>query len=187
MSGSGTAPFFSGWIGFGTGGSGNPVMEPVDSAYVRRPILYGPLAGRTAPDISSGSVGPAMVAWPPLTTAGLFNQPSGGNLLAWWSLQRPVLIAIGATFTTANQFGLTLTTAPLSSDAPLVWWAGTLVGRTACGNPILAAQNLQVTSGVLSQLPSTAGGALSLTSLPTIAPASGSGVVWNNGGVICVA
>ncbi len=182
-----TTNLFSGWLGFGTALAGNALSEPADGAYARRPVLLGPLSAGRAQDVIAGTIGPASSPWSPILFAGLFDALSGGNLLATWPLAKPITLGAGQTWTSQGVFTLTLDgeagASPLASRS---WVAGTRVGTVGNGCVVTAAQNLQLSGGQLS----IAGGGISLTSvgsLPSTAPISGSGQLWNNGGVICVA
>ena len=169
--------FFSGWLGIGTALLANAVTEPADTAYVRRPIVFGPLFGNRAQDVGPGTIGPAVQDWGTLIVAGL----------ATWTLAQPLRLAPGRTWTTGGQFAITLSGDPATS--PLVqrsWVAGSQIGTTPHGAPVVARQNLQLAGGQLSFL--GGGGAVqSLGNLPNVSPPAGSGVLWNNGGVICIA
>ena len=182
-----TTNLFSGWIGFGTALTGNAFSEPTDSAYARRPILFGPLSNGRAQDTLAGTIGPASAAWSPILFAGLFDASSAGNLLATWALAHPVMLAAGQTWTSQGAFTLTLDgEVGVSPLAPRSWAAGTRIGTVGSASVVTAAQTLQLSGGQLSGV----GGGVSLTaigSLPSTAPASGSGQLWNNGGVICIA
>ena len=182
-----TTNLFSGWLGFGTALTGNALSEPTDSAYARRPVLLGPLSAGRAQDMVAGTVGPASTAWSPLLFAGLFDALSSGNLLATWALAYPVVLAAGRTWTSQGAFTLTLDgEAGASPLAPRSWFAGMRIGTVGDSRVVTAAQNLQLSGGQLF----IAGGGASLTSvgsLPSTAPVTGSGQLWNNGGVICIA
>lgn len=180
------ASFFSGWIGYGTGLQGGTLQEPADSAYVRRPIQFSALENGMAFDVGSGTVGPSSVAWGTLTMAGLFDAPSGGNLLVTFPLPRPVTISAGATYTTGPGtnviYGRDLRTGANTQSFP----TGTAVGVTPDGRQLTSNLPLQVTGGVLSAQSLTFGATVTMATLPSQAPAAGSGQLWNNGGIIAV-
>ena len=183
---SATSNFFSGWLGFGATLTTTGLEEPVDSAYARRSIVLGVLSGGRAQDMVPGTIGPASGPWSPLLFAGLFDAPASGNLLATWPLAHPVILSAGQTWTSQGLFTLVLDgevgQSPLS---PRAWVAGTRIGIIGSGSVVSAAQNLQLLGGQLSIASGTS--VTAIGSLPTTAPASGSGQLWNNGGVICVA
>ena len=178
--------FFVGWLGYGTAFNSLELVEPTDSAYGRRPILYGPLDGCAAADVSAGSIGPAEVAWVGLSFVGLYDAVSSGNLLATMPLSPPRTVPSGMTLTDFRRFGLSVSFPGSLSSLTSSWVAGAELGRNDSGSAVIACCNLQVSGGVLSAIgapPST----LMLSSLPSVAPAVGSGLLWNNGGVICIA
>ena len=181
------APFFSGWLGFGSSLDGFVITEPSDPAYVRRAISYGPLDGQYVRDVSAGSIGPASSAWATLLVAGLFDAQSGGDLLAVIPLARPCNVGVGGTVTNAQQFGFRLSACgELSPATTLSWFAGSELGTTDAGFSVVACSSLQLSHGTLKAVSASSSG-LSISSLPAAPPAAGSGQLWNNGGVICIA
>ena len=179
--------FFSGWIGLGYTYTAGVIAEPTDSGYSRRVVTYGPLFNGRTDELGPGTIGPAASNWNSLVFAGLFDAASGGDLLAFWPLSRPITLAVGQTWTTSGMFGLVLSVGSSTGAGQSVFWtAGSQIGTTTTGRPVIACQNLAVTDGHLSMV-SAAATPVSLGSLPTISPATGSGQLWNNGGVICVA
>ncbi len=177
--------FFAGWLGYGTAFSSLALVEPVDASYARRPIAYGELDGVLAHDISVGTVGPAAVAWGTLLFAGLFSAEAGGTLLAVIPLSRPEMVTIGMTVTAARSFSFSLSGFSGNLGGTMSWTAGAELGRTPDMLPVVACQNLQVVSGTLTPLITSSSS--SMTALPLTPPPTGSGQLWNNGGVICIA
>ena len=91
------------------------------------------------------------------------------------------------TLTTSRQFSFLLSGAATGSPNTAVSWvAGAQIGVAAKGAAVTSCCNAQVHQGVLSALGGTQSLA-SLSALPSLQPATGSGLLWNNGGVICVA
>ena len=179
--------FFTGWIGYGTLFNGLQISEPADGAYSRRPLSYGPLDGSCAIDLSTGSIGPAVAIWENLLFVGLFDAFTAGELLAVIPLDRPVTVLPGMTLTESRRFSFRLSVVPGSAEtANLSWVAGMEIGKTINGTSVTACCNLQLINGAITALPSSST-PLTTTALPSIAPASGSGQLWNNGGVICIA
>ncbi len=177
-------PFFTGWLGVGASLSQLVLLEPSDAAYARRPLLYGPLSGHDAEDVSSGSIGPATAMWS-IAFAGLFDAAQGGNLLACTPMSRPLTVAAGATLTQSQVFGFRLSIAnPGGSFDNVACLAGAPLGQTRDGRVVTACSNLVISNGVLRALASQQTG---FAALPVAAPPTGSGQLWNNGGVICVA
>ena len=185
-----SANLYSGWLGIGTAFSADALIEPLDAAYGRRPFVFGPLFNGRSSDLFPGSIGPAATPWGTLLFAGLFDSPGGGNLLLCWPLARPVTIAAGQTWTSNGALALTLSADTTSAPSAVrTWVAGAQFG-TVGGAALVATacQNLQVCNGLLSMLPTGASAPTqSLSNLPTVAPVAGSGQLWNNGGVICIA
>ncbi len=186
MSMTSTANFFSGWLGFGTAFAANALSEPSDQAYARRTVVLSPLFNGRAQDTIPGTIGPATQNWNALLFGGLFDAATGGDLLAVWPLPRPIVLSKGQTWTSNGDFSLVLDGDPaLSPLATRSWIAGGRIGVIGGFSVVTACQNLQLSGGQLSM---TGGSSLSNgSSLPSAAPASGSGQLWNNGGVICIA
>ncbi len=181
------ASFFSGWIGFGSGLTSLTLTEPTDTGYVRRPITYAPIDGACVRDISAGSVGPATIAWTSLYLAGLFDAQADGNLLAVIPMAPPLTAGVGQTITTSQQFSFRISaSSEISPLTTMTWLAGSELGKTSRGSVITACSNLQLSGGTLAAIP-IAQSIFSASSLPSVAPAAGSGQLWNNGGVICIA
>ena len=181
------ASFFSGWIGYGAAAQAGALQEPTDSAYVRRPIEFSALENGLAFDIFSGTVGPSSSSWGVLRFAGLFDAPSLGNLLLTFPLFMPITVGAGATYTTgagANVFfGAGLGAGSITQSYP----AGTAIGATPDGREFIANLPLQVSGGILSAQSLTFGATITMATLPAVSPASGSGQLWNNGGIVAVA
>ena len=183
MSASSRPPFFTGWAGFGQSVNNLVLMEPADRTYGRRPIFYGPLDANHAEDGSEGTIGPASIAWTSLDFVGLYDHAVLGNLLAVMPLERPVTVAPGTTYTTSRKFSFRLSEVGDGASLTWSWVAGSQIGSTSSGAPVIACCNVQLDRGVLSAI----SGVASLSALPSLEPAVGSGLLWNNGGVICIA
>ena len=180
------ANFFSGWIGYGTSLQNAVLQEPTDTAYVRRPIQFSMLQTGTTFDLVGGTVGPSSAAWGTLTVAGLFDAVSGGNLLAFFPLLMPVIVKAGMTYTTGPATNL-LSGHDLRDGAGIrAFPAGTAIGFTPDGRSVIANLPLQVNSGVLSAQTLTFGATVTMATLPLQASVTGSGQLWNNGGIIAV-
>ena len=86
--------------------------------------------------------------------------------------------------TTVSQFLF-----PDLKEAPYnthVWPSGTSVARTHDGRILIAGVPLQATNGQLGAQKQAFGNAVTMASLPTTQQTGGSGLLWNNGGVISV-
>ena len=178
--------FFSGWIGYGTTIQAGVLQEPADGAYMRRPIRFSAIENGLTFDITSGTVGPSSAVWGILTCAGLFDAVSGGNLLVFFPLMVPVAVGVGATYTTGpgNNVisGHDLRNAPGTQAFP----AGTVIGASRDGRPVTANLAVQVSGGVLAAQTATFGTTVTMSTLPSQAPAAGNGRLWNNGGIIAL-
>lgn len=178
------ASFFTGWIGYGTLVSNGVLQEPADPAYARRPIQFSLLENRMAFDTGSGTVGPSSIAWGTLTLAGLFDAVSGGNLLVFFPLAVPITIGVGTTYTTGPGSNVV---SGNSLHGTQTFPSGTAIGATPDGRQMVSNLPLQVSNGVLMAQSLTFGATVSMSTLPSQAPAAGSGQLWNNGGIIAVA
>ena len=179
--------FFSGWIGYGAALIGGALQEPSDNAYSRRQIQFSSLENQVTFDVGGGTVGPAIVSWGLLTFGALFDAQSGGSMLLSFPLLRPVTIGAAMTYTTsagANVLmGMGLSSGPGTQAFP----AGTIVGSTPDGRNWTTGVAVQVSGGVLSSQALSFGANVTMASLPAQAPSSGTGQLWNNGGMISVA
>ena len=180
------ASFFSGWIGYGTGLQTGVLQEPTDNAYSRRPIRFSVLENGLAFDLGSGTVGPSSVAWGTLTVAGLFDMVVGGNLLVFFPLMVPALVNAGATYTTASGTNVVFGRDLRDNSGTRVFPAGTVIGLTPDGRSVTANLPVQVSNGVLSAQSLTFGATVTMATLPSQAAGTGSGQLWNNGGIIAV-
>ena len=181
------ASFFSGWIGYGTGFTAGALLEPADPAYARRPITFSRLESEVSFDIGGGTVGPASVPWGVLTYAGLYDALSAGNLLVVFPLFRPATIGAGVTYTTGPGSNMLVGTGLSSHRGSLAIPAGALMGQTPDGRPWTTSVAVQVSNGVLAAQVVAFGNSVTMASLPAQSPNSGSGQLWNDGGVIAVA
>ncbi len=180
------ASFFSGWIGYGTGLQTGTLQEPADKAYSRRPIRFSVLENGLTFDIGSGTVGPSSAAWGTLTIAGLFDAVTGGNLLAFFPLAVPVVIKAGATYTTSSGSNVLFGRDLRDGSAVRALPAGTLIGVTPDGRNVIANLPVQVSGGVLSAQSLIFGATVTMATLPLQAAVTGSGQLWNNGGIVAV-
>lgn len=180
------ASFFSGWIGYGTGLQAGVLQEPTDNAYVRRCIQFSVLENGLAFDLGSGTVGPSSVAWGTLTIAGLFDAVSGGNLLVFFPLPVPVTINAGATYTTSSGSNVVFGRDLRDGSGTHVFPTGTIIGLTPDRRMMVANLPVQVSGGVLSAQSLTFGATVTMATLPSQASVTGSGQLWNNGGIIAL-
>ncbi len=186
------AIFFNGWIGYGTAVQAGVLTEPADQAYARRPFVLGDLDSGIVADVGGGTVGPASTAWGSLGFAGLFDAQAAGNLLLWFALRSPVTVKAGGTITSGGGGGVgghrfyfpDLQAYPLRSH---LWPAGSVVASTSEGRLLTAGVALQASGGLLSAQTPVFGTGVVMASLPAAQPATGSGQLWNNGGIISIA
>ena len=181
------AMFFNGWLGYGTSVTAGVLAEPTDSNYVRRPFALGNLNSGNVTDAGSGTVGPAMAPWGVIGFTGMFDAQVGGNLLLWTSLPMPITVLINQTITSGAMVSHflfpDLTEAPYNTH---VWPAGASIARTHDGRILIAGVPLQAVNGQLTAQNQAFGPTVSMASLPTTQQTAGSGLLWNNGGVISV-
>ena len=179
--------FFNGWLGYGTSITAGVLAEPADSGYVRRPFVLGSLDSGIVSDVGSGTVGPAVVPWGMIGFMGMFDAQMGGNLLLWTNLATPIAVPANHTITsgtTASHFLFPdLREAPYNTH---VWPIGASVARTHDGRILIAGVPLQATNGQLAAQTQAFGTMVTMASLPTTQQTAGSGLLWNNGGVISV-
>ena len=182
------AIFFSGWLGYGTTVTAGILAEPADPSYLRRPIVLGDMNAGIVGDVGSGTVGPASTAWGPIGFMALFDAQSSGNMLLWLPLPAPIVVQTGNTITTGNG-GNSFSFNELRSNvgATRLWPSGSIVATTADGRPLTAGVPLQATGGLLSAQALAFGSTVKMASLPQAQPTTGTGQLWNNGGVISVA
>ncbi|WP_428375192.1 phage tail fiber protein [Lichenicoccus sp.] len=178
--------FFSGWIGYGLTIQGGALLEPVDPGYARRQIHFSPLQNGTCFDTSGGTSGPSVASWGTLACAALFDAVTAGNLLLWWPLSSPAVIAAGRTYTTS--MGTNILFFHSLREGPDVFGfpGGSTVAVTPDGRPVGTGVALQVVGGVLSANPATFGSTVVMPALPAAASTPGSGQLWNDGGVVAV-
>lgn len=182
------AIFFNGWLGYGTAVQNGSLLEPTDSSYSRRPFVLGDIDSGIVSDVGSGTVGPAAVAWGSIGYAGIFDTNVSGNLLLWMPIQLPVLVTLGGTITSGsggNRFFFPDLQG--SHRSTYVWPAGASVARTFDGRFLTAGVALQVTGGQLAAQAQTFGTTVTMGTLPAAQPVSGTGLLWNNGGIISIA
>lgn len=182
------ATFFSGWIGYGSAVQAGVLAEPSDPAYLRRPYTLGDIDSGMVRDVGSGTVGPAGASWGAVGFAALFDAQTGGNLLLWFPLQVSITVGVGGTITgagSANQFFFP--DLQTGARATTVWPVGAPVGRTSEGRVLTAGVPLQAIAGQLSAQTTAFGTNVTMASLPAAQPQTGTGQLWNNGGIISVA
>ncbi len=181
------AIILNGWLGYGTAVQGGVLVEPTDSGYVRRPFVLGDLNQGNVSDVGSGTVGPAVTSWGTVMFLGIYDSQSRGNLLFWLPLPAPITVGAGASVSSIGG-SLRFVVADLrNANAVRTWPAGATLGVTPDGRTLTAGVGLQFTGGVLTAQATTFGATIVMASLPSAQPATGSGQLWNNGGVISVA
>ena len=181
------ATFFSGWLGYGTVIAAGVLVEPTDSGYVRRPFILGNMDNGIVSDVGSGTVGPAVAAWGTIGYMGLFDAQAGGNLLLWLPLPQPITVLANGTITSgtgANR--LLFPDLQAGEHITQVWPASARVAQTFDGRILTAGVSLQVTGGQLAAQTQTLGTTVTMAGLPTAQQTTGSGLLWNNGGVISI-
>jgi hypothetical protein len=171
--------FFSGFLALGSGTA--TFVELTGSGYARQAISFGPLvAGRVTNSASTPFA--ATGTWAKATQYGLYD--ASGNLLIWWTNTAPFTLTNGQTSPIAQcVFALKFTdlvSAPQTATA-LIYPPSTTVGLIGSVS-ITSGVSIQIANGVLS---TPAIGLVGLGVLPTTLPAT-AGVLWSNGGVLCV-
>ena len=181
------AMFFNGWIGYGTNLVAGMLAEPVDSGYMRCFLVMGMMDLFIFIYVGSGTVGPAVTAWGVIGYMGLFDAQVGGNLLLWAPLPLPIKILANGTITSgtnANRLRFPdLQAADLTTH---LWPVGAPVAWTADGRVLTAGVPLRITNMQLAAQRQVFSTAVTMAGLPTTQQTSGSGLLWNNGGVISV-
>jgi hypothetical protein len=166
-----TTPFFTGWLAEGVG-SGSTFVENLTASYTRQPATLAALSsGQTS--LQAGVTFAAPGSAVKITQRALYDAASGGNLILFW------------TFSFTSLTGSAATT-------EVIWVAGTAVGATSQGAPLLTGSVVAVNGGVLAALNgSTSGSGSSSNPLPaattgnTVAtPPSGALSVLLNGTVV---
>lgn len=181
------ATFFSGWLGYGSAVQGGVLVEPSDPAYARRQYILGDIDSGIVSDVGSGTVGPAGATWGTICFVAVFDAQAGGNLLLWLPLQAPLVVGVGGTITSsggANSFFFP--DLQMSRRTVVVWPVGAPVARTLDGRVLTAGVALQAVGGQLTAQTAAFGTNVTMASLPAAQPSSGTGQLWNNGGIISV-
>ena len=181
------AIFFSGWLGYGTGIAAGLLAEPADNGYLRRPFVLGDIDNGIVTDVGSGTVGPAAASWGPIGYMGLFDAQAEGNLLLWMPLAQPITVEANGTITSgtgANRF--LFPDLQSAGGNTHVWPAGVAVAQTFDGRVLVAGVSLQVAAGRLAAQTQALGMTVSMAGLPATQQTPGSGLLWNNGGIISV-
>ncbi len=185
-------PFFTGWLAEGVG-SGSSFVEIVAAGYAREPASLSALsAGQTA--LQAGVTFNAPGAAIKITQRAFFDAAVGGNLILFWNLYAPLSLQPSQT-DTISAGSLTFSFPALAGNATtteILWAAGTAVGSTSQGAPLLAGSPVSVTAGVLAAIGgSSSGSGTTSTGLPaatlgnTVAtPPSGALSVLLNGTVV---
>lgn len=182
------AIFFSGWIGYGTAMQGGNLVEPTDTGYARRPFILGDLDSGIVSDVGSGTVGPAAAAWGSIGFEALFDAQVGGNLLLWVPMRVPLPVGVGGTITSGTgRHRFFFPDLQNGVRSTFVWPAGAQVARTGEDRILTAGVPLQFAGGQLAAQAATFGVAVTMASLPAAQPTSGTGLLWNNGGIISIA
>ena len=179
--------FFNGWLGYGTSVTAGVLAEPADNGYMRRPFVLGSVDNGIVSDIGKGTVGPAVTSWGVIGFSGLFDAQIGGNLLLWMTLPNPINVLPNRTITsgamTSHFLFPDLRNASYNTHA---WPVGAPVAQTHDGRILTAGVPLQATNGQLAAQSQIFGTAVTMAVLPTTQQSVGSGLLWNNGGVISV-
>lgn len=179
---------FTGWMGYGTIVPGNVLMEPSDPGYVRHAFALGPPDGGMVVNAVGGTSGPATTGWGTLGHAGVFDAEQGGNLLFWMPLETPVTVPGGATITVAaNSQRFAFPDLHPSGATARFWSAGSVIATVGTLRRATAGVALQFADGRLSALAPVLGSSVTMASLPSVAPTTGSGQLWNNGGIVTIA
>lgn len=179
--------FLDGWLGYGAGLQADSLAEPADPDYARQPFRLGDIDSGIVCNVTSGTVGPAGVAWGSMTCAGVYDAASGGNLLFWFYLRHQADVQVGQTLTVPpGYYHLRFHDLQAGLQRVVSWPAGCVIGALADGRPLFSGVALQVSDGTLTAQVSRFGTNVSMASLPSVAGATGSGLLWNNGGVISV-
>ena len=182
------AIFFSGWIGYGTAMLGATLVEPTDTGYARRAFVLGDLDSGIVSDVGSGTVGPAVAAWGNIGFEALFDAQVGGNLLLWMPMRAQLQIGVGGTITSGTgKHRLFFPDLQSGVRSTFVWPSGAQVARTSEDRVLTAGVPLQFAAGQLAAQTTTFGVAVTMASLPAAQPTSGTGLLWNNGGIISIA
>jgi len=179
--------FFTGWIGYGTGVVAGVLQEPADPSYARRMIVFSGLENGVTFDVTAGTVGPSTTAWGTIAVAGLFDAASGGNLLVSFALPVPVAVGVGSTLSTSSRANVITGCPGGPGTLALSLPSGSTVGLSPDGRLYTANVALQILSGVLSAQAASFGGSVTMGVLPSQSPSSGTGQLWNNGGIVSVA
>lgn len=181
------ATLFNGWLGYGTALQAGSLLEPADQAYVRCPFILGDVDSGIVNNVGSGTVGPATVPWGMISFAALFDAQVGGNMLLSFPLHAPRNIQLGGTITSRpGMIPLFFSDLQTSHRTSLVWPAGSAVARTFDGRVLTSGVALQVTGGQLAAETVSFGNSVTMAVLPTAQPSSGTGQLWNNGGIISI-
>lgn len=181
------AMFFNGWLGYGTSVTAGVLAEPADTGYIRRPFILGQLDGGIASEVGGGTVGPAATPWGVIGFTGIFDAQVGGNLLLWTNLPTPITVLANHTITggtTISHFLFPDLRGALYNTH--VWPVGAPVAQTHDGRILISGVPLQTINGQLAAQTQTFGTAVTMASLPVTQQTAGSGLLWNNGGVISV-
>lgn len=88
---------------------GGTEVSTTSTGYSRQAFTFGAASGGQVANTNSGSFGPASASWGTVSHFGVFDAPTGGNLLWWGSLTTSRTIASGESATFAvGAFTLTL-------------------------------------------------------------------------------
>jgi len=182
------ATFFKGWMGYGNWSQSSGLVEPADATYQRRPAQFDILSDGVVGDTQAGTVGPAVSPWGQIAHVGLFDALTGGNLLLWYSLPRPITIQAGQSHSSSpGTHVLLLNDLREMMSVTRGWPSATMIGRHKDGRPVMTGVTVQIAGGLLTVQSPVLGNLVTMSNLPVLQPAGGSGLLWNNGGVISVA
>lgn len=181
------AAILNGWMGYGTGFSSGSLVEPVDQNYARHPFSLEALDDGVARSGTGGTVGPASQGWGSLLFCAVFDAVQNGNMLFWMPLERPVPVATSGTLTTGRNAVRLLFPGLRNIAAGCSWPAGAVIGEAGHQRPVTAGVALQFSGGMFSVQAAVFGASVNMSAIPGAQPVAGSGLLWNNGGVISIA
>ena len=179
--------FYNGWLGYGSNVVTGMLIEPTDTGYTRRPFILGSLDSGIVSDVGGGTVGPAVTAWGVIGYMGLFDAQAGGNLLLWGALPLPLTVIANGTITSGSGANrLFFPDLQTTERRTQVWPAGVSVAQTSDGRILTSGVPIQVANAQLGPQKPIFGTGVTMAELPIIQQTAGSGLLWNNGGVISV-
>jgi hypothetical protein len=145
----------SGYAGLGSNVPPAAFSEIAGAGYARQPVVLVPVDGDVMSNQGGMTFGPDVAApWGAITTIGLFDAPSGGNVLLEWPLSLPAQAAASGTVTFGSgAILLHLERLQLAAAdvVPTALPAGTDVGTAGSmgGPPVTNGVALLVAAGLL--------------------------------------